>query len=253
MTGLRESQLIQAANLLLDARRTLSPLDDLPAQLVPVSSDEVDFVQDRVVEAFGPIGGWKVGAGSLEAVPAAAPLPLAWISPSGTRLANHRLRGLEAEVAFRLGSDLPPRTTPYSEEEVYAAVASCHPAIEILESGLRDPLDSAVRMAKDGDLQMHGGLIYGPAFSDWKSIDFSQERVTLAVDGAIRVERTGSNTSGDLLRLLPWLANQGGRTGGLCAGQWIITGSWTGNTLALATSTVDIHFSTLGTAALRFE
>ncbi len=51
----------------------------------------------------------------------------------------------------------------------------------------------------------------------------------LAVDGMVRVERTGSNTSGDLMRLVPWLANEGAvRTGGLKAGQWITTGSWTG-------------------------
>jgi 2-keto-4-pentenoate hydratase len=77
--------------------------------------------------------------------------------------------------------------------------------------------------------------------------------VTLAVDGSVRVERTGSNTSGDFLRLLPWLANQGAaRTGGLRAGQWITTGSWTGNIQALAGSTVEAHFSTVGRSNLVF-
>ena len=78
--------------------------------------------------------------------------------------------------------------------------------------------------------------------------------MTLSVDGVIRVERTGSNTSGDLLRLLPWLANEGAaRTGGLSAGQWITTGSWTGNTLADKTSVVDVKFSTVGIVNLRFD
>ena len=76
----------------------------------------------------------------------------------------------------------------------------------------------------------------------------------IAVDGAVRVERTGSNTSGDLMRLLPWLANEGAaRTGGLKAGQWVTTGSWTGVTLAMAGSTVDARFSTAGRVNLRFE
>jgi len=76
----------------------------------------------------------------------------------------------------------------------------------------------------------------------------------LAVDGVIRVEHTGSNTSGNLLRLLPWLANAGAaRTGGLFAGQWITTGNWTGNILALSGSAVDVHFATMGAVALRFE
>jgi 2-keto-4-pentenoate hydratase len=75
----------------------------------------------------------------------------------------------------------------------------------------------------------------------------------LAVDGIVRVERTGSNTAGDLLRLLPWLANQGAaRTGGLRKGQWITTGSWTGNTLASSRCAVEVVFSTAGRVDLRF-
>ena len=93
----------------------------------------------------------------------------------------------------------------------------------------------------------------GRPVPDWQRIDFSQEHVTLAVDGAVRVERTGSNTSGDLLRLLPFLANEGAaRTGGLKRGDWITTGSWTGYTLASAGSVVDVQFSTAGKVNLRF-
>jgi len=256
MTGTRESQLTKAASLLLNARRTIKPFVDLPEVLRPTSTDEVDYVQDLVAEAFGAVGGWKVGAGSLEATPAAAPMPRIWIGPNGSRLAasSHRFRGLEAEVAFLLGQDLPAHTSRYSDDEVYAAVASCHPVIEVLESGLVNPVDPAVSMSKDADLQMHGGLVFGPAYADWKSVDFSKERVTLAVDGVVRVDRTGSNTSGNLLRLLPWLANEGAaRTGGLTAGQWITTGSWTGYTLAKSGSSVDVKFSTMGTVGLRFE
>ncbi len=249
MTGTREAQLIEAADQLLNARRTLHAIPDLPAELRPTSTEEVDFIQRRLTDALGAIGGWKVGAPSLEATPACAPMPQAWIAASGTTLAatRHRFRGLEAEIAFLLKADLPARATPYTDDEVYAAVASCHPALEILESGLVNPVDPAVRMSKDADLQMHGGLIYGPAYAEWRSVDFHQERVVLAVDGAIRVEAVGSNTSGNLLRLLPWLANQGAaRTGGLFAGQWITTGSWTGYTLATSGSAADVHFSDHG-------
>ena len=100
---------------------------------------------------------------------------------------------------------------------------------------------------------MHGGFVYGPACPNWQAIDFSHEAVTLAVDASIRVERTGSNTSGNLHRLLPWLANHAAqRTGGLHAGQWITTGSWTGVTVATAGTTVHAHFNTLGRVDLRF-
>jgi 2-keto-4-pentenoate hydratase len=252
MNGAREEELIDAARILTDARRTLTPMVDLRVELQPVSLEEAYFVQDRLSLVYGEIGGWKVGAPTAEATPMFAPMPLAWIAPSGSVLRGHRFRGLEAEIAFLMGKDLPPRETAYTRDEVEAAIASCHPAIEVMESGLVDPT-KAVRLSMIGDLQMHGGFVYGPAYAEWRSIDFAKETVMLAVDGAVRVERTGSNTSGDLMRLLPYLANEGAaRTGGLKRGDWITTGSWTGNVQAQAGSSVDVRFGTAGRVELRF-
>ena len=250
--GAREAQLMEAADLLLNARRQGEPIADLPPDLQPTSIEEAYAVQDKITIAYGETGGWKVGAPSADAVPLFAPMPTAWIAPSGTSLKGIRFRGLEAEVAFLLGRDLPPRATPYTREETVDAIASCHPAIEVLETGLMDPT-AAARLSMIADLQMHGGFVYGPACAEWKSIDFTTESVTLAIDGAVRVERTGSNTAGDLMRLLPYLANEGAaRTGGLRAGQWITTGSWTGNTLAAASASVDVQFGKVGRVGLSF-
>ena len=254
ISGYREKELLDATNLLLDARRTHTPIADLPVELQPANIEEVEYMHDFVADAFGDIGGWKIGAPSADATPFFAPMPRDWMAPSGARFTGdrYRYRGLEAEVAFLVGQDLPPRSTPYTREEVVEAMASCHPAIEELESGLLDPM-AVNRLTMLADLQMHGGFIFGPACADWQKIDFSRERVTLSIDGAVRVERTGSNTSGDLLRLLPYLANEGARrTDGLKAGQWITTGSWTGNTPALPASHVEVVFDHVGAAALRF-
>jgi 2-keto-4-pentenoate hydratase len=183
-----------------------------------------------------------------------APMPKAWIASNDAILGGrHRYRGLEAEIAFLIGKDLPARSKAYSRDEVVSAIASCHPVIEVIESGLTDPM-KAEKLSMIADLQMHGAFVYGEAVANWQSIDFSKEHVTLFVDGVLRVERTGSNTSGDLMRLLPWLANEGAaRTGGLKAGQWVTTGSWTGLSLAIARSEVDVKFSTAGGVHLRFE
>ncbi len=253
MTGERELELMNAAAMLLDARRTNKPIDDLPEGVRPVTLDEAYFIQDRLALAYGEIGGWKVGAPTADATPMFAPMPLAWIASNDAILGGrHRYRGLEAEIAFLMGKDLPPRDKAYSRDEVVAAIASCHPAIEVIESGLTDPL-KATKLSMIADLQMHGAFVYGGAVANWQSLDFSKEHVTLFVDGVVRVERTGSNTSGDLMRLLPWLANEGAaRTGGLKAGQWVTTGSWTGVSQATADSCVDVTFSTAGEVHLRF-
>lgn len=255
MTGDREKDLRKVVDMLLDARRTGQKLADLPAELQPTSVEEIYFVHDAMAVAYGEIGGWKIGAPTPDATPLFAPMPLEWIGPDGSVLKGDRItfRGLEAEIAFKVGKDLPPRETPYTREEVLDAMESCHPAIEELETAYEDP-SAAARNSMLADLQMHGAFIHGPAYADWRNLDFSKESVTLAVDGIVRVERVGSNTSGDLLRLLPYLANEGAaRTGGLKRGQWITTGSWTGNTLASAGSTVDVVFGTVGDVHLRFE
>ena len=254
-TGSLEAKHLEAADILLNARRTATPIDDLPAELQPATLEEAYAIQDIMAEAYGPIGGWKVGAPTPEATPVFAPMPKLWIAASGSTLsgATWRYRGLEAEIAFLIGEDLPPRATPYSDDEIRSAIASCHPVIEVIESGLADPM-AAARMSMIADMQIHGGFIYGPAYSDWQSIDFNTESVSLSVDGVIRIERTGSNTSGNLMRLLPFLANQGAaRTGGLKRGDWITTGSWTGLVQASAGADVKIHFATAGRVALCFE
>ncbi|SEF53695.1 2-keto-4-pentenoate hydratase [Bryocella elongata] len=254
MTENREHALRNAASILIDTRTVGQTVTDLPVELQPVDMDEIYFVQDLVASAFGPVGGYKIGAPTPDAAPFFAPMPEAWINPNGATLSgpHWRFRALEAEIAFLVGEDLPPRETPYSREEVLAAMASCHPAIEVLESALADPIKAA-RGSSMGDLQMHGGFVPGPAVKDWQSIDFTKERVTVTVNGEVLVERVGSNTSGDFLRLLPFLANEGAaRTGGLKRGQWITTGSWTGNTPVAAGSHCVAEFSTAGKAELTF-
>lgn len=256
LTGERKNQLLKSVELLLQARRTAKPLVHLPEEWTPTSMEEVYFIQDALAGYFEEPGGWKIGAPDPQATPIYAPMPAAWMAKSGAILGGpmRRYRGLEAEIAFRLGSDLPPRDTPYNREEVVAAIASCHPVIEELETAFEDP-KACGRLSMMADMQMHGGFVYGPAVASWQALNFATESVTLSVDGVVRVQATGSNTSGtDLVRLVVWLANEGAaRTGGLKAGDWVTTGSWTGNTLASAGSVVDVSFSNAGKVSLQFS
>lgn len=246
----------QAAELLLAARRNTEPIENLPEGLRPHTLDEAYALQDIIARAMGPVGGWKVGAASPDVTPAYAPMPL-WggFAASGEILDRplRRYRGVEAEIAFRLGKDLPRREQPYSHDEVVDAIASAHPAIELLEPAFIDP-DKVDRLSAIGDLQMNGGFGFGPAFAGWRSADLTKESVTLAMDGVVRFEGTASNTAGtDLLRLVTWLANEGQhRTAGLKAGDWITTGSWCGKFTANPGSEVLVRFSTFGDVQLYF-
>jgi 2-keto-4-pentenoate hydratase len=249
-------RLRQAAELLLKARRELKPIETLPESLRPGTLDEAYALQDIVAAALGPVGGWKVGAPSPEATPGYSPMPLlGGYAVSGQMLKEtfHRLRGVEAEIAFCLGKDLPVREQPYSREEVRDAIASAHPAIELLESAFVD-VDKVDRLSLNGDLQINGGFVYGPAFPEWRNADFTKESVTVLIEGIVRFEGTASNTAGtDLLRLVTWLANEARhRTQGLKAGDWITTGSWCGKLFANRGAEVRVRFSSFGEVQIYF-
>lgn len=249
----------RTAEILLTARRTLTPIPHLPEALRPRTLDEAYAVQDRMAAALGHIAGWKVGASKPGTTPFFAPMPASGgFFTSGSHVAadGRRMRGVEAEIAFLIGRDLPPRATPYSREEVTAAIASAHPVIELLESAYVDPFAvfAADRPSMMADLQITGGFAYGAAHAGWQDRDLAGESVTVKIDGEKRFEGTASNPAGtDLLGLVTWLANDGSaRTGGLKAGQWITTGSWSGWTPAHAGAKAEVRFSNFGVVELTF-
>ena len=176
LNGMEKQRLYQAAEMLLEARRTLQPMDELPPGLRPKTLEEAYFIQDVILQALGKAGGWKVGAPAPDATPVYAPMPSIGIATSGDRIARQyrRMRGVEAEIAFLLGKDLPPRAAPYSREELVNAIASCHPAIELLESGLLDP-ETADRLTAIADLQSNGGFVAGLPISGWEEFNFENE------------------------------------------------------------------------------
>ena len=246
----------QASELLLAARRNVQPIENLPEALRPHSIQEAYALQDIIAQALGPIGGWKVGATSPDATPAYAPMPLlGGFAHNGQTLSQsyRRYRGVEAEIAFRIGKDLPPREAPYSTKEIIDAIASAHPAIELMEPAYLNP-DIVDRLSMIGDLQMNGGFAYGPAFPAWQTAGLTKESVVMTIDGVVRFEGTATNPAGtDLLRLVTWLANEGQpRTAGLKAGDWITTGSWCGKFNANPGSEVRVTFSTFGTVQIYF-
>ena len=171
------------------------PIDALPAELVPGTAADAYAAQAalvaRLVPVLGPIVGWKVGAPSPTAEPAASPLLADLARPSPARFGGPRLRlrGIEAEVAFRFGRSLPPRTEPYGEAEVSAAIHSMHPAIELVETRFW-AWEGPPGLAKLADLGSNGGFCFGPGSTDWSSRDLTKPTVTLEIDGK-RVVRSG--------------------------------------------------------------
>jgi 2-keto-4-pentenoate hydratase len=245
----------RAAASLLDARARRRPLAALPEDARPRSAEDAYAIQDRVVAAIGPIGGWKVGAKSPDAEPSCAPLCAAWLRASPARFAagSFLLNGIEGELAFTLAHDLPPRGEPYAREDVIAAVATVHPAIEIVDSrfAAHDAVDLLSQLA---DCGLHGALVVGAGIALPAGFSVTDQTVELDIAGARAFAGRDSNTAGDPFRLLAWLANHAAvRCGGLRRGEAITTGAWTGLRFARPGDRVRAGFAGIGEAGLSLE
>lgn len=228
-------------------------LNMLPTVLVPVDQEQAYAIQHRISAELGPIGGWKVGAAGPDAAPNCAPLPLSGVMASPARMSGTQftLRGVEAEISFRIGADLPPRDEPYGRAEVIAAIACCVPAIEVLESRFTNP-DVLDKMTLLADSLTHGAFVYGAPAADWQGIDFTTETVELIVDG-LPTKTATANPAGDMIRLIQWLADTGTRwAGGLKAGQYVTCGSWTGKDFVPAGAQVQVSFAHAGSVSVEF-
>lgn len=243
-----------AARLLLSARRDPTQrLHSLPDVMRPQTQAQAYLIQREVAAALGGIGGWKVGSPGPDGPITCAPLPASGVqaSPGQVSEASCLDRGVEAEIAVRIARDLPPREAPYSRDEVLAAIGSAHPAIEVLQSRYVD-VDAVDPLSALADSLSHFGLVVGPAIPDWQALDLAREGVRLLVDGAEVKART-ANPAGDMIRLVVWLANEGAHwAGGLQAGQFVTTGSWTGKDAVPPGGEARITFDQAGEAAVRF-
>jgi len=244
----------RAAALLLEVRRSGVRLRDLPDDACPRSAAEAYEVQDAVLPELGAVGGWKVGAKSPTAEPTCAPLPATVILPSPQLFPPGAfvLNGIEAELAFTLARDLPPRGAPYTEVDVLAAVASVHPAIEVVDSRFVDitTIDAWSLLA---DFQTNGALVVGSGVLLPDSFVPGEQTVRVAIDGTQIDLAQARNPAGSLMRVLAWLANHAAaRCGGLRRGDVITTGSWTGLRFFPAGTRVSVDFSGIGGVQLGF-
>lgn len=231
-----------AAHLLWTCRQSGTVIDALPAALRPGDAVAGHAIQTALVEVTGlPVVGWKIAATSAAGqahIQVDGPLPgrilSSFVHPMGVTLslAGNHMRVVEPEFAFRMGSALPPRATPYAVEEVMVAVASLHPAFELPDSRFAD-FARAGKAQLIADNACCGRFAFGPAVAPaaWRTADLAAHGVQASVhdgDGRVRYTRRGEGRAllGDPRSALTWLANELSSLGiGLHAGDWASCGT----------------------------
>ncbi|WP_431284589.1 2-keto-4-pentenoate hydratase [Humitalea sp. 24SJ18S-53] len=246
----------QAARLLLDVRGGGSRLAKLPDGLQPATIAQAYAIQDAVNLALGPVAGWKVSPLRGTDPPNCAPIGAALIHASPARLASGALPGaeIEGEVAVTLGRDLPPRATPYGPDDLGAAIASVHLAVEVLSSRFQDR-KAVPPLGVVADSQGNAAVVLGPARGDWRDLELGGVAMRLLVGGAEVASVAGGADTANVLASLAWLANHAAaRMGGLRRGDVVITGARAGpRPIGLGATTVVADAPDLGRVEIAFD
>lgn len=226
----------QAAELLWTTWNDERRIDAIPEAIRPASRADGYQIQQQVAEESGqPTVGWKIAATSVAGQkhlqvdgPLAGRLLANRVYPNGTpiELGGNAMRVAEAEFAFRLGRDLPPRTDPYELAEVMAAIDTLHPAIEIPDSRYNNfCIVGSSQLIADNACAHY--FVLGPATNaNWRTIDLAAHVVRADLDGVSSREGIGSNVLGDPRLAMAWIANELRQHNiGLRAGDIITTGT----------------------------
>ncbi|SEP92622.1 2-keto-4-pentenoate hydratase [Solimonas aquatica] len=253
----REAQLAQDILATYFSPTALQP----SPELLPDSLESAERVQDRIVAGIGELGAWKLGA-STPAVRQKngfdriffGALPQAVVLDARERsvLEGARFTGVESEFGFRFGRDLPPRSEPYSAQEVLAAIAEVLPTLEVPGSrftaiGVHGPFGLVA------DNGASGFLIHGSGQAQFDPAELLDTEVVLEIDGQIIARGTGSEIiDGPFGSLVQFVNLATGRGYTLRRNQLVATGSCTAYNLVPRGSQAKATFGRFGSVAVSF-
>lgn len=259
-----DPQLQAASDLLWTRWQRGECIDALPEEIRPLTREDGYAIQACLERrSASPTVGWKIAATSKAGQahiavdgPLAGRLLAERVFESGSRLrfgCNH-MRVAEAEFAFRMGVDVPPRQTPYTVDEVLALVATLHPAIEIPDSRYADfTIVGAPQLIADNACA-HEFVLGSSAPDTWRSIDLAAHRVTGAVAGRLERDGIGANVLGDPREALAWLVNELSQLNlTLRAGQVVTTGTCLVPLPIAPGDLVTCDFGVLGAVSVSFS
>ena len=234
-------------------RRARRPGDRMPESCRPADCDAALAIQRRVIELVGePLGGWKAGLpppGRVNLAPISKPTIYS-TSPCPVFTEGPTM-GIEPEVAFLLGRDLPARAQPYTEHEVREAIAETRLVLELLRGRYAD-LPSVSFEEKLADSLTNQGLFLGPPVADVFARKLDTLAITVKQASGAAVTHQGVHPSGDPFAPLFWLANYlAARGEGLAAGQIVTTGSYCGVLELPLDVPLDIEFEGLGVLSVK--
>jgi len=251
----------EKAERIVELFRGRRPTAILPADMYPENLDEAYAIR-RVFQEIeerkgrGAVAGYKIGlttpimqklCGVGEPCYGAIFAREVYHRRAELAAADYCRLGVETEIAFRLGTDLPKGG---DSGEIAAAVESCMAAIELIEDLHYDykRLDAAAMVA--GNV-WNAGVVLGTPVTGWPSQDLARATARLSINGRKIGSGNGGDVMGHPLNALAWLADKLAAAGTpLRRGMIVMTGSMVPIQYPVAGDQVVIEVSGLGSAEL---
>jgi 2-keto-4-pentenoate hydratase len=233
------TKVVEAARLLAEARRTGTPIKELPQEVRPVVAADSNAIASEITKIVGEeIAGWKI---TFLYKPREVPFQCqlfasrTFASPAKIPVSLTPSLCIEPEITFKLLADLPSRIKLYRPEEVAELVEAC-PSMEVVDTRfdtkyrtIRQRLNERATMVEAyADHITNGAFIVGKGLKDWRNVDFATMRVRMSADDKTIVETVGGHAFIDPFLPVVVLANQLRRGPGMKAGQVVATGSFSG-------------------------
>jgi len=260
---LDKNQIATASRTLHDHWRAGTKLGCLEASLRPRDRAEGYAIQAAIENySAGSLFGWKIAATSEAGQkhinvdgPMAGRILTETIIPDGgtASMTGNEMRVAEPEFAFRMATDLPPRSSPYTVQQVLDAVDTLHPAIEIPDSRYADFVSAGAAPIIADNACAHLFVLGAPAPPDWRSLDLVEEKPVIMLRDK-QFTGHGKNVLGDPLIALTWLANELRQLGvTLRAGQVVTTGTCHPPLPIQSGDLFKVDFGALGKVSVGFE
>lgn len=220
--------------------------------------------QAAFLQATGELPmGWKIAATSKAGQqhinvsgPLAGRLLTSRCHPAGATLTlgTNRMRVMEPEFAFRIGSDvLAHSTQPLTLEEVMSHVKDLHLAIEVPDSRFEQFVQAGEALLLADFACAHQMLLGSAVAYDWRGLDLSQHAVQVRNHGELKATGSGANVLGDPRIALTWLANEL-IAHGMCLreGETVITGTCVVPVVLQEGDAIEADFGVLGQISAKF-
>ena len=222
-----------AAQFIAEAHKSRAVYQNLPDALAPSTVDEAYAAQEALRELWAPIYGNLAGLKIATTTKVMQQL-MGIDHPCGGMIYEKRVhtspaniqRGdyvnvvVECELAVRMAKSLPKKASPYTREEVRAAIGSVMPAFELIEDR-KAVYKECKAYTLIADNAWNGGIVLGP------SVTVPVDKELNGLKGKLdtgKEKREG--LTDDPMGALAWLATLAAqRNRPLQAGMVVITGS----------------------------